>query len=127
MGYIAYVLDERSKKKLLEAHPPMYGNIKAHHITLKFGVSKEALHSVRQEFGYINYVSIIGYACDENTDCVAVVTDTGRGQRFDGTTLHVTISIADGASAIMAGKTAELVSGFTSTHVLTGSIKYIEC
>lgn len=126
MGYIAFVLDEPSRERLLEAYPPVYERVIAHHVTLKFGVTQEALESVKAEFEGFEFIAVLGHAVDAATNCVAVITDTGYGAQENGTPLHVTISVAQGQSPVKAGQTAKLVTGPCRHMVLTGSIQYCQ-
>jgi hypothetical protein len=126
MGYIAFVLDEESKQRLLEKHPAKHPRVLAHHVTLKFGVTEEALDSVKKEFEDFKFVTVRGYACDETTDCIGVITDTGYGEQGNGTPLHITISVAEGYSPVQAGKTVRLVSEACGTWVLRGEIQYLK-
>ena len=125
MGYIAFVLDEKSKAALLEAYPVQYPRILAHHVTLKFGVTEESMDSVKAEFGDFTQVSVRGFACDDATTCVAVVTGNGVATQSNGTPLHVTISVANGCSPVQAGKTALLGEEQECSMTLTGTIQYV--
>ena len=124
MGYVAFVLDEKSKTRLLRAFPPVYGRVIAHHVTLKFGVKMEELEAVKEAYGHTEYVRVRGHAQDEATQCVAVSTEHGYDLQANGTPLHITISVADGHKPAEAGNTARLVTEDQIGIVLTGSIQY---
>ena len=126
MGYIAFVIDEASRQRSLENYSPVYPRIIAHHVTLKFGVQLEDMTAVKAAYGNPEFITVRGYACDENTDCIAVITDTGYGvQDSSDVPLHITLSVADGSSPVKAGTTARSVVEACGTMVLTGSVQYV--
>lgn len=87
-GYLAYVLDESSRQKLLKAFPPKFPNVYAHHATVEYGIVKtkdELLGSVKKLF-------VVGYISDESLETVIVSVD-GFTDRPDGQIFHITLSL----------------------------------
>lgn len=87
-GYIAYVLTDASRAKLLAAVPAVYPEVIAHHITYKFGVSDaeplpDQPTSIR---------AVKAYDAGDGVQAVEVEVD-GSSARPDGGVFHVTISI----------------------------------
>lgn len=89
MSYEAFVLDNKSRDRLIKAFPPKYPDVLAHHITERFGVPKPT-EPVRH---YGVYVNVIGYA-DDGVGCEALVVEvSGKSTRKDGKVYHMTLSI----------------------------------
>lgn len=89
MSYEAFVLDSKSRERLLRAFPPKYPDVLAHHITEKFGVPKPT-EPVRH---YAANVKIIGYV-DDGVGCEALVVEVNeKSTRKDGKPYHITLSI----------------------------------
>jgi 8-oxo-dGTP pyrophosphatase MutT (NUDIX family) len=84
--YTAYVLTPAARAKLLEAFPPKFPDVIAHHATLKFGVPKDAEAPAPAE------LMAVGYANDESLEAVVVSVD-GTTKRPDGSTYHITLSL----------------------------------
>lgn len=88
-GYIAFVLDEPSRQRLLETFSPKYPDVIAHHITHKFGVSdQEPLPPQPQ------YIKVVGYH-DSGAIQVLVVGVDGRKNQDAETErfYHITLSL----------------------------------
>ena len=89
MSYEAFVLDSKSRERLLRAFPPKYPDVLAHHITEKFGVPKPT-EPVRH---YAANVKIIGYV-DDGVGCEALVVEVNeKSTRKDGKPYHITLSM----------------------------------
>ena len=125
MGYVAFVLDEKSRQKLLNRYQPKHPRLFAHHVTLEFGVPDEAADSVVARFSDITHFEVLGYAHDEHTDCVVVTTANRMRRQMNGKPLHVTISVAEDSKPVQAGKTAEHAMAATGWMSLTGQVCYI--
>ena len=83
--------DER--KRLLEMFPPKYERVIADHVTLQSGASADA--PLPPEVG----AEIVGHADDgKGVECLVVAID-GTTDRPDGSTYHITWSLADGRRA----------------------------
>ena len=90
--YTGWLLDAADRAALLERFPPRYEETVAHHVTLKFG-DREARppHEVEAE--------IVGVADDGQGVQALVVRIDGTTDRPDGSTYHITWSLAPGREA----------------------------
>jgi hypothetical protein len=90
--YSAYVLSKKSRRELLTVFPPKFSEVRAHHITVKFGLSKsdQKPHSAN--------IEVVGYASDDSLEA-AVVAVNGRTGRSDGSIYHITLSHGPGRKA----------------------------
>lgn len=96
-GYIAYNLTESSRAKLLSEFPPKFSKVVAHHITVQFGVSNlEPLPVTPFK------VEVIGYACNDQIECVVVRVDDKERRSSDGKLLHITLSHNEEAKPVMS-------------------------
>jgi hypothetical protein len=86
-------LDREQRKELLQQFPPRYGNIVADHVTLK---SKVSAHAPLPDE---NMGEIVGRADDREGVEAMVVRIGGTTDRPDGSTYHITWSLADGRRA----------------------------
>ena len=89
MSYAAFVLDNNTRRALLDRLPAKYTDVLAHHITEKFGIPKPT-ESVRS---YAVHATVVGVADDGAGVQAAVVEINGSSTRKDGSTYHITISI----------------------------------
>ena len=90
MGAIGWKLDRSEREQLLRRFPPRYGEAVADHVTLER--SEEPLPlEVSAE--------IVGHADDGSGVEAMVVTIDGSTDRPDGSTFHITWSLADGRRA----------------------------
>ena len=88
-----WTLDRNQRTELLQQFPPKYKNVVAHHVTLKFGAGRDA--PVPEE----TVGEIVGRADDgKGVECM-VVRIGGTTDRPDGSTYHITWSLADGRKA----------------------------
>lgn len=99
-GYIAVVLDEKSRTDLLSTHPFFYEKGICHHVTLSFGdCSPEELERQMNFFAMTSkQVSVVvedKYNDREGVECFTVSIN-GRKLRADGERLHLTHSLANG-------------------------------
>lgn len=115
MSYEAFVLDGKSRDRLIKAFPPKYPDVLAHHITEKFGVPKPT-EPVRH---YGVDVKVIGYA-DDGVGCEALVVEVnGKSTRKDGKVYHVTLSIDRAAGRKpVDSNTVIKEKGWVKTHPL---------
>ena len=89
---IGWLLAEDDRAKLLEQFPPRFEKTVAHHVTLKTDAEQDPLPpAVRAQ--------IVGRTDDENGVEAMVVTVDGTTDRPDGSTYHITWSLADGRRA----------------------------
>ena len=89
---IGWLLDEGDREKLLKQFPPRSANTVAHHVTLKTDAEQEPLPpQVKAE--------AVGRTDDGAGVEAMVVTIDGTTDRPDGSTYHITWSLADGRRA----------------------------
>jgi hypothetical protein len=86
---IGWKLDREQRKELLQQFPPRYGNVVADHVTLQAKVSGDAplpgpVHG-----------EIVGRADDGKGVEALVVSIDGSTDRPDGSTYHITWSLAE--------------------------------
>ncbi len=87
--YLAFVLDDDSRNKLIKAFPPTFSKVICHHVTLKFfNVTEDDVDS----FVHTKEVNVVGYASDEALEALVVAFD-GNTVREDDSTYHITHSL----------------------------------
>jgi len=90
--YAGWLLDPDDRASLLQRFPPRYPEVVAHHVTLKFG-DRQAQPPRPVE------AEIVGEADDGRGVQAMVVRIDGTTDRPDGSTYHVTWSLAPGRDA----------------------------
>lgn len=97
-GYTGWLLPEADRAALLAAFPPVYPNVIAHHVTLKFPAKADS--NIPEETSG----SVIGVADDGEGVQALVVEIGGTVKRPDGKVFHITWSLdrAKGFSAHMS-------------------------
>lgn len=90
---IGWILTEASRAELLARFPPRYSNIVAHHVTLP-GQPRDAPLPDAARF------TIVGRADDGAGVEAMVVAKDGDTKRIDGSSWHITWSLADGRRAV---------------------------
>src|SRR3954467_12450098 len=91
-GFIGWALDRGQREALLKRFPPRYAEADADHVTLKFG---DAAARLPTETGG----EIVGEADDGAGVQAMVVRIGGTTDRPDGSTYHITWSLASGRKA----------------------------
>jgi hypothetical protein len=89
---IGWTLDERERGALLDAFPPAFANVVAHHVTLATEAQGRPLP------GPVD-AAIVGRADDGKGVEAMVVAIDGATARPDGSTFHITWSLGDGRRA----------------------------
>jgi hypothetical protein len=89
---IGWLLAADDRAKLLEQFPPRFEKTVAHHVTLKTDAEQDPLPLEVK-------AHIVGRADDEKGVEAMVVTIDGTTDRPDGSTYHITWSLADGRRA----------------------------
>lgn len=102
-SYAALFLDEPSQRRLLvwwkhEVGLPLLGDVKAHHMTIKFDPSPTEAAAV--PVGRRAYVKVVGYAADERGQAVLVKSSVRSSNQFP----HVTVSVASGTNAVYSNE-----------------------
>ena len=90
---IGWKLDRAQRDELLQQHPPRYGNPVADHVTLETDAAAKPLPREVT-------AAIVGRTDDERGVEALVVTIDGTVDRPDGSTYHITWSLAEGREAI---------------------------
>ena len=90
--YVGWLVDPAQREALLARFPPRYAEVVAHHVTLKFGDrdAKEPSETAGE---------IVGEADDGRGVQALVVAIGGTTDRPDGSTYHITWSLAEGRKA----------------------------
>ena len=89
---IGWLLAEDDREKLLQQFPPQYEKTVAHHVTLKTEAEQEPLPPEVK-------AQVVGRTDDESGVQAMVVAIDGTTHRPDGSTYHITWSLADGRRA----------------------------
>jgi hypothetical protein len=92
-GYVGWALDRVERQALLERFPPCYAQAVADHVTLAYG--DRAAELPTETSG-----EIVGVADDGRGVQAMVVRIAGSTDRPDGSTFHVTWSLAEGRQAV---------------------------
>ena len=90
--HTGWLLDRHDRETLLERFPPRYPEVVAHHVTLKFG--DRAAEPPSETAG-----EVVGVADDGRGVEALVVRISGTTDRPDGSTYHITWSLAAGRQA----------------------------
>jgi hypothetical protein len=90
---IGWQLDRDQRRELLQQFPPKFPNVVADHVTLKGKTAAEAPLPQESEG------EIVGRAVDGKGVEAMVVAIGGTTDRPDGSTYHITWSLADGRRA----------------------------
>ena len=89
---IGWLLAEDDREKLLQQFPPKFEKTLAHHVTLKSEAERDPLpNDVKAE--------VVGRTDDESGVEAMIVAIDGTTGRPDGSTYHITWSLADGRRA----------------------------
>jgi hypothetical protein len=91
-GFIGWALDRTEREALLTRFPPRYATAVADHVTLKFGDAEAKLPTATSG-------EIVGEADDGQGVQAMVVRIGGTTDRPDGSTYHITWSLAPGRQA----------------------------
>jgi len=71
-GYLALVLDEDSKKVLLEKLPPRYKNVYSHHVTVVYEPTEDEYNKYKDLLGKTFDIQVVGYTKDDKCDAAFV-------------------------------------------------------
>ncbi|MDF2435395.1 MAG: hypothetical protein JWP44_5026 [Mucilaginibacter sp.] len=92
MYYTGYLLTQASRKQILEAFPPSYKNVVAHHITERHNVPSDTLVPEIP-----NSAQVVGYVNSGDGIEALLVSINGETVRPDGKSFyHITLSLSDG-------------------------------
>lgn len=85
MSYVAFVLSDISRAKIIERFKPKFPDVIAHHVTHRMGVS-----NIVDTTNHI--IAVYGYVKDDSLEAL-LVTVNGRSTRPDGKKYHITLSL----------------------------------
>jgi hypothetical protein len=92
-GFIGWEVNRGDRARLLERFPAVYEKTVADHVTLKFGLE------AKPQLPHETEGRIVGFADDSRGVQAAVVEIDGTTDRPDGSTYHITWSLAEGRAA----------------------------
>lgn len=96
MTYLAFVLDEPSRAKLLASVPPKFKTVVAHHVTILFPKTPieeaKARRLMLQLAGQEHEVKAVSHYTGEHIEALGV-TFNGEKKRPNGGFYHVTLSL----------------------------------
>lgn len=95
-GYSGWELPADERDRLLAQVPPHYERLVAHHVTYQFGAGADVPLPTATE------AEVIGCADDGEGVQALVVAIDGTSDRPDGSTYHITWSLADGRRPVEA-------------------------
>jgi hypothetical protein len=104
---IGWKLDRDQRKELLQQFPPCYANVVADHVTLRSKASARAPLPDETDG------KIVGRADDSKGVEAMVVRIAGTTDRPDGSTYHITWSLADGRQA---KESNDVIAAHSGTH-----------
>ena len=90
--YLAFVLDEKSREKLIKAFPPTFDKVICHHVTLEFFIQDQ---ETIDKFIDMTRAVVVGYISDEALEAL-VVSFGAKTTRDDGSIYHITHSLTSG-------------------------------
>jgi len=90
--YLAFVLDNKSREKLIKAFPPSFNTTICHHVTIKFNdIDIEDV----EKYHDITRASVVGIISEEDLEAL-VVNFASKIKRDDGSIYHITHSLTKG-------------------------------
>jgi hypothetical protein len=95
--YLAIILPEHVKERVLKLQPPSFEVVLAHHITIQYDISKLDEDELDQWLTDSNSLVAVGYAENDRIQAIVVAVG-GIIERPDGRIFHVTVSHARGAA-----------------------------
>lgn len=87
-SYFAYELDDQSRNTLMSYFIPKYDDVIGHHITYKFGVSRD-----EEKPNGSDNIYVVGYTTDNKSIEALIVEVDNSTKRPDGKTFHITWSL----------------------------------
>lgn len=97
--FIGYELSPSTRNMLIELFPPKYERVICHHITEKYGVTKD--HAVPEK---PEKIQIVGYIDSGDGIEGFIVAINDSVERPDGSKYHITHSISDNRKPVDTNK-----------------------
>lgn len=126
MSYLAFVLDDASRARLLQAVPARFPKVIAHHVTMIFPKQPKDAALLEQMLKYhtANLPEVHAVCHYQGPDIHAVgVTFNGLRKRPDGSFYHVTVSLRPPAKPADSNKLSNPTE--ISHFALTGSVQLL--
>lgn len=119
--YAAVFLDDSSQRRLIawwhdRVGIPLLGDLKAHHMTLKFDPSDDDVRSF--PIGSEGQLQVVGYAADERGQAVLVRSNVRSHNQFP----HVTVAVAPGTDAYYSNELLKKSVVYIQGPKLTGTV-----
>ena len=90
--YLAFVLSDESRSKLLGLKPPQFGRVLCHHVTIQFAVTEKQLETFQAQYSKADpEVEVFGYSKFEHLECFSIRLG-GATVRPGGGFFHITHS-----------------------------------
>jgi len=102
---IGAILTEDSRKTLLEHFPPMFSNVRAHHVTIAFKPDEETLEKYQHLIGQQIEIPVFGIVKDAKSQVLLVHCPSENPHP------HITISFAENSSAKYSNELAATQPG----------------
>ena len=99
--YLAFVLDEESRTRLLKNYPAAYSNVVCHHVTICFHGVSEAM--VEEWQNKKQLCQVMRHYCKDDVECFSVMLENTMIVP-DIRRLHLTHSLAEGKKAVQSNE-----------------------
>ena len=111
-GYTGWALDPEQRKIFLTLFPPSYERVIAHHCTAEFGVTSD------HPLPTADHGEVVGVADDGQGVQALVLSIGGTTERPDGSTWHITWSLAPGRKPVESNQVIRTM-GWEPTKPIT--------
>lgn len=96
--YLAFVLSGETRDRLRAIFPPKFQRVVLHHVTVAFNLTEESYNRLYKSLRGATW-AVVGYTNDSGLEALVVEVNGGT-QREDGSTYHVTLSLAPGRKPV---------------------------
>lgn len=96
--YLAFVLSGETRDRLRAIFPPKFQRVVLHHVTVAFTLTEESYNRLYMGLRGATW-AVVGYTNDSGLEALVVEVNGGT-QREDGSTYHVTLSLAPGRKPV---------------------------
>lgn len=121
--YLAFVLSEESRDRVLALYPPKHSVVIAHHVTLKWNADISDMAAADP----YPRVAAIGYTSNDRLDCILATVNFWQ-LRPDNSYYHVTLSTQPGVESRESNDLLKLTSPRVERGVimLKGIVRLLE-
>jgi len=110
--YLAFIIDDESRKRLLSLITPAYENVICHHVTLKFNLSAGLTPEETAMVGQPLEISVRDIRdSGDGVQCLGVAVN-GESFRPDGSFYHITHSISSNRKPSDSNKLRDVEAAF---------------